>query len=291
LVDEGSRLHFAIFDSPAKSTEIFELQDWISEQFALGDCELAVTADSNFNIPWGFVFDGETLAPGEAFNESEADCNQFWSLKYRLSTVFSASGRPVKSDRPRAHYKLLSIVDPDVFANVGPAERDGLLEVFKEPVGAAYNLEHCDKLLSEAAKCDTLIHFFGHCKDGRLDLGNESIDTIRFKMMIEKLLARRTDRSMPYNLIFLNACDTLVGELDESFRSAAARPGLCGIVATEAPVPQRFAADFGLRFLKSMLIEGRSIGETMEHLRRDPQLWPLSLLYSCYAFADYRIVS
>jgi hypothetical protein len=218
-----------------------------------------------------------------------AEFSQFWSLKFKLSMVFSASGRPAKSSRPRASYKLLSIINPAVLAGVPQAIQDELKTLFKEPVGVAYNLERCEELILQAARNDTLIHFFGHCRGGHLDLGNEKIDPTRFKMMVEKLLARRQDHSSPYNLIFLNACETLTGELDESFRNAAARPGLCGIVATEASVPQSFAADFGLRFLKSMLKEGNSIGDTMEALRRDPALWPLNLLYSCYAFADYRI--
>jgi len=311
LVNEGRSLRFVIFDSPEKAADVLVLQDWIAEQYSAGDTELDITADSNLYIPWGFAFEDEAVDPdaaavdaaGSAADNPDqvtavpdpaaaifAECAQFWSLKFKLSMVFSASGRPAKSSRPRASYKLLSIINPAVLACARETVRNELMTLFQEPVGAAYNLERCEQLISEAARNDTLIHFFGHCRDGHLDLGNEKIDPTRFKMMVEKLLARRDDRSSPYNLIFLNACETLTGELDESFRNAAARPGLCGIVATEASVPQDFAADFGLRFLKSMLRDGNSIGDTMEKLRRDPTLWPLNLLYSCYAFADYRIV-
>jgi hypothetical protein len=288
LVNEGARLRFVIFDSPLKAADVKDLQDWIAEQISAGDTELAITADSNLYVPWGFVFDGD--APDPEMDIGLADCAHFWSLKFRLSMVFSASGRPARSLRPRASYKLLSIVNRTVLADADEAVRNEFIDLFKVPVGAAYNLAHCDRLISEAARNDTLIHFFGHCRDGDLDLGDEKIDPTRFKMMVERLLARRDDRSSPYNLIFLNACETLSGDLDESFRSAAARPGLCGIVATEASVPQGFAAGFGLRFLKSMLVDGKSVGDTMETLRRDPALWPLNLLYSCYAYTDYRIV-
>jgi hypothetical protein len=311
LVGEGRALRFVIFDSPARAAEVLVLQDWIAQQYRDGDTELDITADSNLYIPWGFAFEDEVVDPDAAAVDSAesaahkpaevaavpdpaaaifAECAQFWSLKFKLSMVFSASGRPAKSNRPRASYKLLSIINPAVLECAQETVRDELMTLFKEPVGAAYNLERCEQLVSEAARNDTLIHFFGHCREGHLDLGSEKIDPTRFKMIVEKLLARRDDRSSPYNLIFLNACETLTGELDESFRNAAARPGLCGIVATEASVPQSFAADFGLRFLKSMLKDGKSIGDTMETLRRDPTLWPLNMLYSCYAFADYRIV-
>ena len=288
LATEGERLHFVTFYCPSKAADISLLKDWIAEQLEAGDNELAITADSNLDVPWGFVFDGDTAFLGDS-SASIADFDQFWALKFKLSMVFSASAWPSKSCRPRGTYKILSIINPDVFARVSPKLRDELLNLLKAPVGIAYNLERCEKLVAEAARSDTLIHFFGHCKDGKLDLGEEEIDSIRFKMMIEKLLGRRGDRPPSYNLIFLNACETLAGKLDASFRSAAAQPGLCGIIATEASVPQAFAENFGLRFLRSMLENGISVGETMEALRRDPDLWPLNLLYTCYARGDYRI--
>jgi hypothetical protein len=287
LANEGERLRFVIFDCPSHPEDVDALRDWIFEQFSMGDTELAITADSNLYVPWGFVFDGDTAAVG---NSNDPATYDFWSLKFKLSMVFSASGRPAKSARPRASYKLLSIINSEVLAGIQQAARDELLNLLKVPVGIAYNLEYCEKLVAEAAKSDTLLHFFGHCKDGKLDLGEEKIDSTRFKMMIAKLSQRSDDRPCPYSLIFLNACETLTGELDASFRSAAARPGLCGIIATEASVPRAFAANFGLRLLKSMVVDGKSIGDTMETLRRDPDLWPLNLLYSCYAPPDYRIV-
>lgn len=288
LAREGADLRFVIFDCPEQVDKITELQNWISDQYSAGDKDLVITADSRLNVPWGLAFDGDTAALGNSNDLTAYD--QFWSLKFKLSMVFSAFGWPPKGGRSRGSYKLLSMINSDVLESIPVAARVELVNLLTAPVGIAYNLEQSDKLVAEAAKNDTLIHFFGHCKDGELQLGDERIDSTRFKMIIAKLLERGENRRNPYNLIFLNACETLAGELDDSFRNAAARPGLYGLIATEASVPRTFAADFGLRFLKSMLVDGKSIGDTMEALRRDPGLWPLNLLYSCYASADYQIV-
>jgi hypothetical protein len=64
---------------------------------------------------------------------------------------------------------------------------------------------------------------------------------------------------------------------------------MSGLIGTEAIVPRDFAALFAIRFLTLMLAQGKSVGESMTQLRHEPGLWPLSLLYGCYAQPDYRI--
>jgi hypothetical protein len=159
------------------------------------------------------------------------------------------------------------------------------------PVGAAFNVEAGDKKIDEAARMDTIFHFFGHCEDGNLVLDkDELIDVIRFKMMMERLTDRNVGRgSAGCSLIFLNACESLLGQSDYSLRSAVARPGICGLVATEAKVPRDWALQFGHRFLQLLVEEGLSVGETMQFLRKEPVFWPISLLYGCYAHPAYRI--
>jgi hypothetical protein len=293
LAVEGARLRFVIFDCPTKASDVARIEQWVAEQFAGGDKVLTITSDPTLHVPWGLTFDGDPDTVAHC-SGSIADYEQFWSLKFTLSMAFSAYEPPAKSRRSLEGTRLLSVVNPNVFAEVKselpPDQFQNLCDILNKPVGTAYNLERCNELIDEAVRKDTLFHFFGHGKDGVLDLCTEAIDVIRFKMMMARLLDRRNDRSSPsYNLIFLNACDTAAGQLDASFRTAASQPGLCGFVATEAPVPRKFAAYYGYRFLKSMLVDGESIGCTMDNLRRDPDLWPLSLLYSCYALANYKL--
>ena len=120
LAEEGAALRFTIFDCPEKAAEITELQNWISDQFSAGEKDLTITADSNLNVPWGFAFDGDAATLGNS-NDPTA-YNEFWSLKFKLSMVFSASGWPPKGGRPRASYKLLSMINSDVLGEC-PASR------------------------------------------------------------------------------------------------------------------------------------------------------------------------
>jgi hypothetical protein len=218
----------------------------------------------------------------------------FWCLKFNLSLVFSAYKRAPRRAQPMEPGGQLSLVNRNVWAQLQD-ELDAeqfkeLHEILHRPVGAAFNLERWEQLLGEIRSDTTILHFFGHGKDGALDLGEDQIDVIRFKMMYEKLNGRGNSGSQRSNLLFLNACDSMTGDGGSSFREAAAsRPGLSGLIATEAAVPRNFAAKFGLSLMKSLLIDGNSIGSTMHKLRRDPELWPLSLLYSCYAPASYQI--
>jgi hypothetical protein len=278
LANAGADLYLLIFDCPQKASDIAALKQWIDDQWVSGDKTLVITADPTFHVPWGLTFEGDPRTVRNCGGVI-ADYNSFWSLKYTLSLVFSAHDRPVKSRQARGECRLLSLINPIVLAEVEkdfeeePDRFNEFQRLLKTPVGPAYNLQTCDLLIEQAARKDTLFHFFGHGKDGALDLGHEKIDVIKFKRMMEKLLDRRNERSSrSYNLIFLNACDTAIGRLDASFRSAASQPGLCGFIATEAPIPREFAVRYGYRFLKSMVVDGRSIGSTMDELLRDPDL-------------------
>ena len=203
---------------------------------------------------------------------------------------------------PRRDYindvRLLSAVNRKVWADLlasNDPDRDrvnklkGILDM---PVGIAYNVETAEELATSAKQKNTLFHFFGHGRDGALDLGDDAIDVVKFKMIMERLIDRRADRTTSNcNLVFLNACDTMTGNVSSNFRDAATSRGVTGLVATEAPVPRSFAAKFALLFLQSLFVEGHSIGVTMGRLRHDQELWPLSLLYSCYAPDSYQITN
>jgi len=295
LADSGSRLRYVLFDSASEAAKVAELEDWIADEYVAGDTLLWITADPDLHVPWGLVFEGDSNALRDEAR-SIKDFGGFWSLRYRLSTMFSGCEQPkTKVTRPRDSFRLLSLVNRHEHDNAKSQSGASLHGEFKNffdiPVGVAYNVQACEQLIEKAAKKDTIFHFFGHGQDGKLDLGNnQKIDVIRFKMMMARLAGLSGDRRVSScSLVFLNACDSILGESDHSLRTATARPGICGLIATEAIVPRDFAAQFGLSFLQSIVNEGRSIGETMEMLRRDPTLWPLSLLYGCYAYPDYRI--
>ena len=300
LAVAGSDLRYVLFEperwnSQDPTTTIETLKTWRSQEYDRGDTRLYITADPDLHIPWGLVYEGDPQEIADAASSIEAFTG-FWSLRFNLSAIFSGCTQPASSvTRSRASFRMLSVVNRYEYAfaeaNLGGAGYGALNDIVNMPVGVAFTVAEADRKISEATTKDTVFHFFGHGRDGELDLGDDQhINALNFKKMLGRLTDRQQVRgAASCSVVFLNACDSALGQSDYSLRSATARPGLCGLVATEAEVPRDFAARFGLRFLTSMVREGHSIGETMGSLRHDTDLWPLSLLYGCYAALDYRI--
>jgi hypothetical protein len=295
VAEAGARLRWVIFDPrriSGVSVDLTNLKQWIEDERAAGDTVLTINADPDLHVPWGLVFEGDWNSIQSNAKEP-VDFEGFWALRYTLSAVFSGSHlSSAKARRRRESFRLLSLINRNEYQYAAQdlgSEHPSFCSLIGLPVGAAFNVEVADKKIDEAANLDTLFHFFGHCEDGKLALDHdEMIDVIRFKMMMERLTDRNVGRSNGgCSLIFLNACETIVGDSDYSLRNAAARPGICGLVATEAKVPRDIALQFGHRFLQLLVEEGQSVGEVMQSLRRE--FWPISLLYGCYAHPTYRI--
>jgi hypothetical protein len=251
-------------------------------------------------VPWGLVFDGDLdslpteASPAEV--ASAAAYGGFWNIKYTLATVLSGCAQPAaKLARPRENFRLLSIIDRHIYASISRDLVDGAREfdeLVRQPVGVAFNLDACERLIEEAAAKDTILYFLGHGTRGEiLHLGEEEeIDSIRLKMWIDRLTKRGGRSTNSCSLLVLNACESAISADDYSLRSAAARPGICGYIAAEARVPRDFAFSFGHMLLRNLSL-GHSVGESMDAIRHDATMWPMSLLYGCYAYPDYRIQS
>jgi hypothetical protein len=295
LATLGSKLHFLLFNDPDKCREIGELKTWINDEFEGGDHQLTIQADSSIHVPWGLVFDGRvpTLADSAAEpGEQLAQYGGFWCLKYHLSAHQRGFVRSrAKMRRDRSSFGLLSLVNPEVTAKFTSAEYSDFVEILHPPLGVANDLERCQHLLNTESQADILLYFFGHHKDATLDLGKGNlIDFESFSELMDSLNTRSAVQGGSCcSLVFLNACESAVGKADVSIRSATVRPALCGAIATESLVPRKYAAKFGRRFLEALTRQGKSVADAMYELQHDPQLWPESLFYGCYAHPDYRI--
>jgi hypothetical protein len=293
IAREGWRLRYTLFDDTRSG--MGELKAWIQQQCDGADDVLNVVAEPGLNVPWCLVYDVDPSGIADGAHGPD-DFNGFWCRRFRLATVLRGS-RPADGTltRPRKTFRLLSVLNRDVYS-AAMADLGGATAQFNElldrPVGRAFTLEHCDQLVEEAVATDTLFHFLGHGTHNALDLGGGTmIDSIKLSMIMDRLTDRGGGRLATSSLLFLNACETGTGNGDDTLRSAAARPGICGYIATESIVPRDYAARFGLAFLRALLVEGKSVGEAMKALRDDPGMWPLSLLYACHAYPDYRIAS
>jgi hypothetical protein len=300
LAEAGRSLRWRLFNDPAKEREIAALEDWISDEFKADDDDLFVHADFSIHVPWGLIYDGEaprmdgTWQAGDSAAEIR-DFSGFWSLKYQLSTT--PNGQRVRSrsklTRGRKTFGLLSLVNSEVHEQIKQdlgADYDAFEKILNPPLGVAHDFTHCNDLLNETQQVDILFHFLGHQHGQVLYLSDgNTISYDDYCRLIRLLVRSRNPETSPYSLLFLNGCETAIGDDDLTFRREALREQICGAIATESVVRTKYAAIFGYRFLRAMVNEGKSVAEAMNELRHDPAMWPESLLYGCYAQPDYRI--
>jgi hypothetical protein len=293
LAFAGAELYYVLFVSHDDQAAAKRAREALAHHYAHGDTKLRITGHPELHIPWALVFEGDPeKIPKEA--EHLEFFNGFWGLKYEIASTLSGYNQPrSKLVRQGEKSKLLSLVHFDEATKAESKFNDELRKAYRtlleRPVGIAHDLESCRQLIEKAVTYDTVLHIFTHQDKGKLDLGDdESISVIKFRMLLDRLTEQSGD-APSYSLVMLNACGSATGDRDYSFVSAIDRPGMSGLIGTEAIVPRDFAALFAIRFLTLMLAQGKSVGESMTQLRHEPGLWPLSLLYGCYAQPDYRI--
>lgn len=292
LASAGSALYFVLFDSPGDQNAE-DAKDALINAYERGDRKLRITGHPQVHVPWGLVFDGDPDELPANSNELVTYGN-FWGLKYAQSCTLSGyTQKQSKLVRDAGRSKLLSLLNHAeasvAYGNLSETLRESHKALMARPVGVAHDLTRCLELIAEAVSYDTVLNVFTHQSTGSLGLGDgESIDIVTFSRLIEKL-SRQNGASPSYSLVMLNACDSAAGSADYSFTCATNRPGMCGVIGTESVVPRDFAATFSIRFLDLVLNKGRSVGESMDELRHDTALWPLSLVYGCYAQPEYRI--
>jgi hypothetical protein len=294
LAKAGYELRYALFQSKSEPEVALAVQQWIAEErAATNDNVLSITATREFHVPWGLVFDHDPpQTPGA--NASITEFGDFWSLKYSLSTTLTGYGySSAKLIRPAERCRLLSLVNDEEVKLIDKSTVTELRSTFQEllshPIGHTRTYEECQQRVSTVSPGDTVFHFFGHQNDNELVLSStEKINVIRFSMLLDAIIEKSGGRSLTAGLVFISACGGAFGDGDYSFVDASNREGVCGLISTESAVPRDFAAAFAVKFMRKLLIAGASIGEAMFELRHDASLWPLSLLYGCYAQPDYR---
>lgn len=296
----GKRVRTVLFDAlPERSgapTDISNLQRWFEESQRT-DRTLFVNTSPQIHVPWSMVFEGDpsTLRPGATNPAEYAD---FWCMKFDLSTMFFAhTDHPNRLTRSANAFYLISALHRRVYAKALERLRtvdrnlaDEIEVLLDTPLGKAFTVDACKQHIDNASTKDAIFHFFGHGADGILDMGdNERIDPGDFKELMDRLIKRGDlEANDSCNLVILNACESMFGDEDYALRTGAARPRICGFIASEAEVPADFALRFSFRFLSSLVRKEQSVAETMRNLRSDATMWPLVLLYGCYAEPDFR---
>jgi hypothetical protein len=293
LANHGRAVRDSLFSDgpPEYKQQMGEIRKWFESWSTDVETKikLAVTVDPNFQIPWGVLHDfgSKDMDPSVLYEG-------FWAIRYNVSALYNGfPPLPFRKTIPQEELMHLAAVDLPLFNRVTgflDAQNVNLINgLLNRPVGQAFSTEGCKKRWKQACDNDCVISFFAHGSGKQIQISrDDQISASDFRDIFEReSIVVKPHNSPVTALSLLNGCDTSAGDGYNSFLVATADPGFCGFVGVEATVPDRFALLFGQEFLHSVLISGRSVGETIQELWH--KHYPMSLFYGNYADPDFRV--
>jgi hypothetical protein len=287
LAQAGAKLYSSLFYPDGQNNQIqpSTIQNWL--RAFQEPVQISFSVDNRVHVPWGLIYDAnaDTLK-GRTEDDAIDNYQSFWCLKYKLSSVYSkVSPMGVDVVRPADAFKMLSVVNKAVFENAASnlgnsdwsAVCDWIFNNFGKPL---YSSNEFFEKWKEIEEKIGLLFFYCHANGTSIALDVE--DKFSVSEFKRQTVRRTTAQDQPACMVFINGCNTAIGDPGGGFLEATGRAGFCGFIGTETKVPDVFALRFGLAFLFYFLYEGLPVYEVMDRLRR--QHWPLSLIYSTYCY-------
>jgi hypothetical protein len=285
LEGAGGDLFAALFDAKDNVEVAQEAEEMLRQSRGRQDFSIF----SELCVPWGFVCDRafKRRTPSGTIEDFAA----FWSSLFSLTLRGGqTSSRMVPGPRKRETFRMLHALHKDRFNKALerlPRKQKEILEgIVDYTVGNVTNWDECRIRWSEIQENDSLLHIFGHSDGTKVYLKDASkdetycLEAARFKSLFAK---RKLTRSV--TICFLNGCRTGGGQVGESFLDVLFDRGFQGFIGTEAEVSNEFAALYAAEFMDLLWNEGASVRAAFDALRT--KLFPLSLMYSCYAHPEF----
>jgi hypothetical protein len=221
---------------------------------------------------------------------SLADFKDFWSSRFCIATRFSKTSHLKDEARSRTNFRVLYVLHKDAFqkarSQLAPPDQLCLDRLIAQDATNAVDWNSARDKWRSIAENDSIIYIFGHSNGQEIALSDGDEPHHRLSAgAFRSSFKKKGTRSA--TICFTNGCWTAAGHKDQSFLTATALPGFHGFIGSEAEVSNEFATRYGLEFMRNICDRGCSIQETFEHLRQE--LFPLSLLYSCFAHGKFRI--
>jgi hypothetical protein len=258
---------------------------------------LGVVADPTFAAPW------ELMCSEKPNESSTATC--LWGMRHIIKRMIPHNGSRLRlsadieySGNPQiclvADASLQYVKDREI-PFLENAAKSGKIDLFRlRTLIASQRREELDYFVNHLRTQFHLVHFACHAVVDVEMPGRSYINVPEdFHFALSDMEVRRPVFSEDGPLVFLNACET--GNLNplytSSFVNAILNAGARGVIATECPIPDEFAADFAVALLTS-LFEGKELGQSLLQARRE--FWekyhnPTGLLYSLYADPSIRL--
>jgi len=285
LRQRGQALRSALLnEDDARSQELLRTIESLRK-----DAEIRVNcSDDEVSLPLGFVFEGEVGAP--VGKPSRADFAGFWLDRFKITMLVEGSGcgherRSVDPQSLKTLYALHRSEVENALPYIG-ADIVKLKQLTSLPVRQYYSWDTAKRAYATIREADNIIFVFAHSDGDSLELADSSvIDCNTFSMMLHK----DRDPRRPV-LLILNCCLSVTGGDGGSLLSAAARKGFCGLVGTEAEILNTAALRCGTRLMWELCFNGRPLGEALDAMQSAEDLFPLNLLYTCYAQRDFQLL-
>ena len=289
LSQRGIELYESLF-LPIESgqSDADEVKDYIADLSARE--ALTIYSDASAHVPWGFVFPGPEAIRSEQAAGSIVDFKDFWSSRFCIATRFSKTSHLKDEVRSRTNFRVLYVLHKDAFqkarSQLAPPDQLCLDRLIAQDAANAVDWNSARDKWRAIAENDSIIYIFGHSNGQEIALsdGDEPHHRLSAGAFRSSFKKKGTGSA---TICFTNGCWTAAGHKDQSFLTATALPGFHGFIGSEAEVSNEFATRYGLEFMRDICDRGCSIQETFDHLRQE--LFPLSLLYSCFAHGKFRI--
>jgi hypothetical protein len=290
LSQRGFELHESLFLPPESGQDAADdVKAYIGD---LTDRQaLTIYSDASVHVPWGFVFPLEAPLSKESSSGTLADFKDFWSSRFRITTRFSKTSALRECVRNRMNFRVLYVLHKDAFqrarSQLPASDQQCLDRLVAQEAANAVDWNSARDKWRAIAENDSIIYIFGHSNGKEIALSDGDEPQHRLSAGSFRVAFRKSNTTKSATICFTNGCWTAVGDGDQSFLTATALPGFHGFIGSEAEVSNDFATRYGLEFMRDMCDHGWSIQETFDHLRQ--ALFPLSLLYSCFAHGKFQI--
>jgi hypothetical protein len=284
LREKGEALHNALLieDDP-RSQEFLRA----IEELPQGAELWVVCSDDEVSLPLGFVFEGEVDTP--VGKPSRSDFAGFWLDRFKITMLVEGGGagperRCVDPISLKTLYALHRTEVENAFPYLG-SDATKLKQLTLLPVKDYYNWNTAKRAYANISNAENIVFVFAHSNGDYLYFSDSSVDCNTFRLHLHK------DRSASHPiLLILNCCLSVSGGEGGSLLSAAARKGFCGLVGTEAEILNTYALRCGTRLMWELCFNGRSLGEALDEMQCAEDLFPLNLLYTCYAQRDFKLL-
>jgi hypothetical protein len=244
-------------------------------------------SDDEASLPLGFIFEGEIGSP--IGKPSRTDFAGFWLDRFKITVLVEGGGAgPERRNVDPQSLKTLYALHRTEVENALPYLNDDTIKLKQLtllPVKDYYSWDTAKRAYRDIRDANNIIFVFAHSDGDSLELDDSTIDCNTFSHTLHK----DRDPKFPV-LLILNCCLSVTGGDGGSLLSAVARRGFCGLVGTEAEILNTYALRCGTRLMWELCFKARPLGEALDAMQNAEDLFPLNLLYTCYAQRDFQLL-